>query len=254
MKAVNNSGKCNACGIVCDLLPLYVDGVCSEDSRELIEEHIAECSECREMLGGMRSSDEERVLGSEKRTALIIHGKMRDGRILKSILWAIAAAYVPLVFIAPLFARNTGLVPTNYPFKLLVVFLFTLPFLTSLLSLGFTVSKVMNWRFFQKRMGAYDITEAVAAIITAIACFNMNEMLYIALFGSAVSIILWVINAVRNKHRDINKRTFFICFIVVFTAFLAFIIAFSSIVNNGEGRPEKDEYDEAYSIRDIENE
>lgn len=35
------------CDIVKDLLPLYVDEVCSEKSKEWIEEHLKECEECR---------------------------------------------------------------------------------------------------------------------------------------------------------------------------------------------------------------
>lgn len=37
----------NSCGMVSDLLPLYVDGVCSEESRYVVEEHIKECDECK---------------------------------------------------------------------------------------------------------------------------------------------------------------------------------------------------------------
>ena len=37
------------CGIVQDLLPLYLDGVCGEESRSLVEAHLQECEECRSM-------------------------------------------------------------------------------------------------------------------------------------------------------------------------------------------------------------
>lgn len=37
------------CDVVRDLLVLYEDNVCSEESRQLIEEHIAECEECKEL-------------------------------------------------------------------------------------------------------------------------------------------------------------------------------------------------------------
>ena len=36
--------------IIRDLIPLYLDKVCSEDSRKLVEEHLAECSECRKYM------------------------------------------------------------------------------------------------------------------------------------------------------------------------------------------------------------
>ena len=38
------------CEIIRDLLPLYCDGVCSEESRELIQSHLHGCDKCREEL------------------------------------------------------------------------------------------------------------------------------------------------------------------------------------------------------------
>ena len=41
------------CEIVEDLLPFYADEVCTEESRKLVAEHIAHCSECRAELEKM---------------------------------------------------------------------------------------------------------------------------------------------------------------------------------------------------------
>lgn len=38
------------CDVIRDLLPLYKDDVCSENTKNLIEEHLPECEECREYL------------------------------------------------------------------------------------------------------------------------------------------------------------------------------------------------------------
>lgn len=38
------------CKIVKDLLPLYHDGVCSEESKQLVEEHLSQCAQCRKLL------------------------------------------------------------------------------------------------------------------------------------------------------------------------------------------------------------
>ena len=35
------------CGIAEDLLPLYMDGCCSKDSRQAVEEHMRTCEKCR---------------------------------------------------------------------------------------------------------------------------------------------------------------------------------------------------------------
>ena len=41
------------CNVIRDLLPLYVDEVCSAESRKMIEEHLKECSECKAYMESM---------------------------------------------------------------------------------------------------------------------------------------------------------------------------------------------------------
>lgn len=43
------------CGIIDDLLPLYVDGDCSEESKAAIEAHLASCQVCRDKLDRMKA-------------------------------------------------------------------------------------------------------------------------------------------------------------------------------------------------------
>lgn len=35
------------CKIICDLLPLYIDDVCSDETREAVELHLEKCAACR---------------------------------------------------------------------------------------------------------------------------------------------------------------------------------------------------------------
>ena len=53
------------CDIVRDLLPLYVDGVCGEASRRLVEEHVASCPACAKMLSQLKNSVCEESLRRE---------------------------------------------------------------------------------------------------------------------------------------------------------------------------------------------
>ena len=41
------------CGIIKDLLPLYVDEVCNEESRQVVENHLTECEACRKYYEAM---------------------------------------------------------------------------------------------------------------------------------------------------------------------------------------------------------
>ena len=45
------------CGIIKDLLPLYIDDVCNEDSRQVVENHLAECEACRKYHEAMKATE-----------------------------------------------------------------------------------------------------------------------------------------------------------------------------------------------------
>ncbi len=44
-----------SCEIIQDLLPLYCDGVCSEESKRKIEEHLQDCDKCRKDMRLMKN-------------------------------------------------------------------------------------------------------------------------------------------------------------------------------------------------------
>jgi len=44
-----------SCELVKDLLPLYMDGVCSNESRKIVEEHFAECDACKAEFQAMKN-------------------------------------------------------------------------------------------------------------------------------------------------------------------------------------------------------
>ena len=45
----------NLCNIVRDLLPLYTEGMASSDTVSFVEEHLADCPACREVLDDMNT-------------------------------------------------------------------------------------------------------------------------------------------------------------------------------------------------------
>ena len=63
---MNNTQKTIRCGVIKDLLPLYADGVLSDESRELVEAHLGECPECAEYLRKLRDPE---LSGAKKRAA-----------------------------------------------------------------------------------------------------------------------------------------------------------------------------------------
>lgn len=52
------------CNMICDLIPLYIDSCCSNESKEVVEAHIKDCPSCRAVFESM-SADAEGVVVSE---------------------------------------------------------------------------------------------------------------------------------------------------------------------------------------------
>lgn len=66
-----------ACDVVRDLLPLYHDEVCSEASRQMIEEHLSTCKDCRAELAAIKQDIQL--------TPADIRDNQQEGTVLKSM-------------------------------------------------------------------------------------------------------------------------------------------------------------------------
>ena len=62
-----------ACEIIADLLPLYYDSVCSENSRKCVEEHLTECASCKNTLEKMSSVKYDNTLKNERQGVVLRH-------------------------------------------------------------------------------------------------------------------------------------------------------------------------------------
>lgn len=55
-----------SCEVIRDLLPLYVDKACSEESTGLVEEHMAECENCRQTYNDMKTEGKTEELAKSE--------------------------------------------------------------------------------------------------------------------------------------------------------------------------------------------
>lgn len=85
------------CEIVQDLLPLYVDGACSEASTEMIKEHLDSCSSCREIYQRLCSHTNEDILQKEKGSVVARHEKKVKRKKTLAIISAVVLTLI-LVF------------------------------------------------------------------------------------------------------------------------------------------------------------
>ena len=45
------------CGVIRDLLPLYTEELCSEESKALVESHLKNCPDCRRLKENMKKTE-----------------------------------------------------------------------------------------------------------------------------------------------------------------------------------------------------
>lgn len=82
------------CNIVRDLIPLYIDICCSEESRKLVEYHIKECRQCRLMLEEMNAPAD--VVSVNPVPAVSHRIKEWNASVLQSILLFFSFALITL--------------------------------------------------------------------------------------------------------------------------------------------------------------
>ena len=97
------------CDIVRDILPLYVDGACSEASAEMVKEHLTACADCNAIYQKLLSHTNEDVLHEESESVIMRHEakeKQRDRKkITIAVLISIALCIIAIftaVFLLPI--------------------------------------------------------------------------------------------------------------------------------------------------------
>ena len=60
------------CEMIKDVMPLYYDKACSEETKQIVETHLAECSSCQEVLKRLESNTYEVDLAKEREEVLLL--------------------------------------------------------------------------------------------------------------------------------------------------------------------------------------
>ncbi len=88
------------CGIVRDLLPLYIDGVCSEPSNKLIEKHLTECGECLKIKELLSDKTIEKTVKDEKEGVLSRHAAKERSAAWKAGAVIAGILLIPIIIVA----------------------------------------------------------------------------------------------------------------------------------------------------------
>ncbi len=98
------------CDVIKDLLPLYADEVCSDESRREVEEHIRACPECKAELEKLRWN----VAVSPQKDADVLKRIKRRLRIEKLVVCLIALVTVLVIAAGSVMLLTDKLVSVDY--------------------------------------------------------------------------------------------------------------------------------------------
>lgn len=82
------------CNIVKDLIPLYIDGCCSEESENMVEEHMKDCDVCKKLFEDMKKPSDVVAVSNAPKT----FSKLNDWKasVLQSVLLFLSFALITI--------------------------------------------------------------------------------------------------------------------------------------------------------------
>lgn len=87
----------NDCDIFKDLLPLYLDDVCSESSCKYIEDHVKECENCRSMLQELKNDLPEQTVNTTKKNDALKRTSVQLNKTAYNCIFGIIAIFIYLL-------------------------------------------------------------------------------------------------------------------------------------------------------------
>ena len=194
------------CNIVKDLIPLYIDGCCSEESKEVVEKHISDCDDCKRLLEDMKSSSDIITVSESPKT----FSKLNDWKasVLQSILLFFSFALIT-IGVALEARTGSGLMNGFWAFNLVIP------------ATGFMLS-LANWYFVRvyknrKSFSNYSLIATLGVTLCAyiwsgfhyeinlIDLFagndfaNVLEILHALLLLNGIGILLMVVFCILSK-------------------------------------------------------
>ncbi len=96
------------CDVVRDLLPLYVDDVCTPSSRQLVAEHLSVCGECSALERKLRNTNYDRMVSAEAQDVLQRHAKKEKGAAWRAGMIMSGIMLIPILILAVVTAAGAA--------------------------------------------------------------------------------------------------------------------------------------------------
>ncbi len=152
------------CNLAKDLIPLYIDGCCSEESKKTVEEHIENCKDCKQLIDDMTSLPNV----APPQNAPKAMSRINDWKasLLQSVLLFLSFALIT-VGVALEAGTPLGLMNGYWAFNVVI------PATAFLLSLS-------NWYFVRlyKNRRIFSNISCVATLAFALCCYKWGVLHY----------------------------------------------------------------------------
>ncbi len=243
------------CEIVQDLIPLYIDGACSEASAEMVKEHLKTCSACNDIYVKMSSDIGEGTLKAEAETVIKKHKRKENQQIIKYLFFAVAVLYIPALFIISVFADGDGtFISMPYIFILAVFAIYTFPFYFAFVELGFAVCRVFEKKertVGEKIFNTIGIALSGGIILTA---FDLESLLYPSLALAFLLVLKWIVAAVIYKKKPnilgiFRQKVFWLCVLILVSAVIIFSMVSTFFLATRNVREETLEFGYSAGVR-----
>lgn len=185
------------CNIIRDLIPLYIDGCLSDESIELVEEHLEDCKECQALLQIMKESAPVEEESEKPPCEPMERISLWKASLLQAILQFLS--FLLIVLGVTMESQTTGMENGFWAVGLIVP------------ATGFMLSLV-NWYFVRlyRDRGLFSIVTALSAFTfmatgyvwavfnygISFSQHNENFSMYGLMFGIPISIILCIFASV----------------------------------------------------------
>ena len=188
------------CDVIQDLLPLYADDICSAASKEMVEDHLAECNACKKIAVKMQDQSVEEKLAKEKNTVISEHRKNEKR---KTATIGIATAGI---LMAPVIICLICNIVTRHALDWFFIVLTAMLLVASMIVVPMVVEK--------KRFMWTSISFVVSLLLLLLACciYTHGNWFFVAgtacVFGISVVIAPFVIKDVPLGKKLGNHKAF----------------------------------------------
>ena len=198
------------CNIVKDLIPLYIDGCCSEESEKIVKEHIDTCDKCKKLFEDMNSATDVVTISKAPKT----FSKLNDWKasVLQSVLMFLSFALIT-IGVALEAKTPSGLMNGFWAVNLVIP------------ATGFMLS-LANWYFVKIYKNRKSFSNCSLFITLAITLFAYVWFVF------HYEINLFELFAVNNFAEILNTMQSFMLFSGIGILLAAVFCTFSKILSN----------------------